>query len=182
MNECIIHYDGLSHHDDSVFVTNRTMKTTLLAKEEHEKWDNRRIFQFKLVPKENIWGIGIIEIHAIPSLQNVFAKSKLILSINSFQNFNSVNKKSKSASTKATTKYVTNGLSPVKGAKRKHFSSSTEKCVMKKMLHFFCQFCHNHLLNYCHLAPRYLLIALFRPECWLCKITELRTKGKYSYQ
>ena len=156
MNECIIHYDGLSRHDDSVFVTNRTMKKTLLAKEEHEKWNNRRIFQFKLVPKENIWGIGIIEIHAIPSLQNVFAKSKLILSINSFQNFNSV--------------------------KRKHFSSSTEKCVMKKILHFFCQFCHNHLLNYCHLAPWYLLIALFRPECWLCKITELRTKGKYSYQ
>ena len=27
MNECVIHYDGLSRYDDPVFVTKRTLKT-----------------------------------------------------------------------------------------------------------------------------------------------------------
>ena len=53
MNECVTHYDSLSGHDDLAFVTTSTLKTMLLAKEKHEKW-NRHIFQFKLVPKENI--------------------------------------------------------------------------------------------------------------------------------
>ena len=54
MNECIIHYNGLSRQNDLVFVTKRTLKTILLAKEEHEKQIDRHIFQFKFVPKENI--------------------------------------------------------------------------------------------------------------------------------
>ena len=54
MNECIIHYDGLSRQNDLVFVTKRTFKTILLAKEEHEKQIDRHTFQFKFVPKENI--------------------------------------------------------------------------------------------------------------------------------
>ena len=36
MNECIIHYDGLSRYDDPVFVTKGTLKTILSAKEEHD--------------------------------------------------------------------------------------------------------------------------------------------------
>ena len=56
---------------------------------------------------------------------------------NSIQNSNSVNEKFKSASTRTTTKEVTNGLSPVKRAKRKRFSSSLEKKVMKKRLQSF---------------------------------------------
>ena len=35
MNECIILYDGLSRFDGPVFVTKRTLKTIVLAKEEH---------------------------------------------------------------------------------------------------------------------------------------------------
>ena len=35
MNECFIHYDGLSRYNDSVFVTKRLLKIALLAKEEH---------------------------------------------------------------------------------------------------------------------------------------------------
>lgn len=62
MDEGIIHYDGLNCYDGPVFVTKRTLKTNLLGKEEHEKRNDRHTFQFKLVPKENIWGIGIIEI------------------------------------------------------------------------------------------------------------------------
>ena len=54
MNELTIHYDGLSRHDDPVFVTKKTLKTMLLAKEKHEKRNDRNIAQFKLVPKENI--------------------------------------------------------------------------------------------------------------------------------
>ena len=77
MNESIIHYDGLSRHDDPVFATARTLKIMLLAKGKHEKRNDRHIFQFKLVPKENIRGIDIIEIHAIPGLHNVFAKSEV---------------------------------------------------------------------------------------------------------
>ena len=90
-------------------------------------WYQKKIFR----------GKGIMEIHAILSLQNVFAKSKLIKSINPFQNFNSANKKFKSASARTSTKEVTNGLSPVKRAKRKRFSSSGEKCVMEKILRSF---------------------------------------------
>ena len=52
MNEGIIDYYGLSHYDDPVFVTERTLKTILLAKEEHEKQNDRHIFQCKLVPKK----------------------------------------------------------------------------------------------------------------------------------
>ena len=37
MNECIIHYDSLSRHNDPVFATKRTSKSILLAKEEREK-------------------------------------------------------------------------------------------------------------------------------------------------
>ena len=33
MNECIVHYDGLSRHDDPVFVTKRTLKSMLSVKE-----------------------------------------------------------------------------------------------------------------------------------------------------
>ena len=54
MNECIIHYDGLSCYDDLVFVTKRTLKLILLAKEEHKKRNDRQIFQCKLAQKENI--------------------------------------------------------------------------------------------------------------------------------
>ena len=53
MTECIIPYDSVSRHNDPAFVTRRTLKTMLLAKEEHEK-RNERHFQFKLVSKENI--------------------------------------------------------------------------------------------------------------------------------
>ena len=35
MNECVIYYDGLNHYNNPVFVTNRTLKTILLAK---RKW------------------------------------------------------------------------------------------------------------------------------------------------
>ena len=37
MNECIIYYDGLNHYNDPAFVTKRTLKTILLAKDEHAK-------------------------------------------------------------------------------------------------------------------------------------------------
>ena len=53
MNECIMHYDGLSCYDDPEFVTERTLKTILLSKE-HEKQHDRHFFQCKLVPKQNI--------------------------------------------------------------------------------------------------------------------------------
>ena len=97
-------------------------------------------FNLNLYQKK-IFCIGIIEIYAIPSLQNVFAKSELIRSINTFKNFNSVNKKINSASTRTTTKKVTNGLSPVKRAKRKRFSSSAGKmCNEKNITIFFASF------------------------------------------
>ena len=51
---------------------------------------------------------------------------------------------------------------------------------MKKYYDLFCQFCHNHLFRYRHLAPWHLIIALFGPEYGLCKIVDLRTKGEYS--
>ena len=56
MIECIIFYDGHSRCNDPVFATKRTLKAILLAKEEHEKRNDRHIFQFKLVPKENVFG------------------------------------------------------------------------------------------------------------------------------
>ena len=43
------------------------------------------------------------------------------------QNFNSVNKRFKSASIRSTTKKVTNGLSPVKRAKKKNAFSHLRK-------------------------------------------------------
>ena len=57
------------------------------------------------------------------------------------QNFNSVNKKFKSASIRSTTKKVTNGLSPVKRAKKKTLSLICEKkCNEKKVIIFFNSF------------------------------------------
>ena len=44
MNECIIYYDGLNHYNNPVFVTNRTLKTILLAKVGHKKRNGRHIF------------------------------------------------------------------------------------------------------------------------------------------
>ena len=81
-------------------------------------------FNLNWYQKKIFWGIGIIEIHAPPSLWNVFDKRNLIPSrIPSRALILSI-KKIKSASTRTTTKEVTNGLSPVNRAKRKRFSSS----------------------------------------------------------
>ena len=141
MNECIIHYDSLSCHNDPVFVTKRTSNQSCQQKKNVKNEMTETFFNVNWYQKKIFRGKGIMEIHAILSLQNVFAKSKLIQSINPFQNFNSVNKKFKSASTRTSTKEVTNGLSPVKRAKRKRFSSSGEKCVMEKILRsFFASF------------------------------------------
>ena len=46
MNECIIYYDGLDCCNNPVNVTKRTLKTILLAKEGHEKRNDRHIFKF----------------------------------------------------------------------------------------------------------------------------------------
>ena len=46
MNECIIYYDGLDYCNNPVNVTKRTLKTILLAKEGHEKRNDRHIFIF----------------------------------------------------------------------------------------------------------------------------------------
>ena len=94
-------------------------------------------FNLNWCQKKIFWGICIIEIHAVPSLQNVFDKRNLIPSrIPSRALILSI-KKIKSVSTRTTSKEVTNGLSPVKRAKRKRFSSSLEKNVQKKSLPSF---------------------------------------------
>ena len=120
MNECIICYDGLSHYNDPEFVT----KTILLAKHEHTKRND--FFNLNWYQKIILWGIVIIEIHAVPSFQNVFDKLNLIPPrIPSRALIPSI-EKLKSVSARKTTKQVTNGLSPVKIAKGKHFSLSLE--------------------------------------------------------
>ena len=40
--EWIIYYDGLNHYNNPV--AKRTLKTILLAKERHEKWNDRHTF------------------------------------------------------------------------------------------------------------------------------------------
>ena len=124
MNECIIHYDGLSHYNDPAFVTKRTLKTILLAKEEHAKWTDRHIFQFKLVPKENILRYRYHRNPRCYKFTERIRQKKSHSIENSIQSSNSVNKKIKSASSRTTTKEVKNGLYPVNRAKRKRFSSS----------------------------------------------------------
>ena len=42
--EWIIYYDGINHYNNPVFVAKRTLKTILLAKEGHEKRNDRRTF------------------------------------------------------------------------------------------------------------------------------------------
>ena len=74
----------------------------------------------------------IIEVHAISSLEKLFAKSELILSINPSRTLIPSIKKSKISSTRTTTKRVTKSISPSKRAKGKRSSSSTKKCVVKK--------------------------------------------------
>ena len=46
--------DVLSSFNDPVFVTEKLLKIITLAEKKHEKRNDRHIFQFKLVPKENI--------------------------------------------------------------------------------------------------------------------------------
>ena len=41
----VLHYSSLSCYNDPVLVTERRLKTILLAKEEHQKLDGRHIFQ-----------------------------------------------------------------------------------------------------------------------------------------
>ena len=118
MNECIIYYDGLSHYNDPAFVNKRTLKTIC-------------------VPKENILRYRYHRNTRCSKLTEHIRQKKSDSIENSFQNSNSVNEKIKSASTRTTTKEVTNGLSPVKRAKRKRFSSSLEKNVMEKRLQSF---------------------------------------------
>ena len=118
MNECIIYYDGLSHYNDPAFVNKRTLKTIC-------------------VPKENILRYRYHRNTRCSKLTEHIRQKKSDSIENSFQNSNSVNEKIKSASTRTTTKEVTNGLSPVKRAKRKRFSSSLEKHVQKKSLPSF---------------------------------------------
>ena len=64
--------------------------------------------------------------------------------------------------------------------KENAFPHPRKKVLGKKGYDVFCQFCQHHLFHYRYLIPRHLLTALFGPECGLCKIVELRTKGKYS--
>ena len=75
MSECIIYYNDLNHYNNPVFVTKGTscwlkkdMKNEMTDTFFNLNWYQKKIFQ----------SIGIIEIHAAPSLQNVFDKSKLI--------------------------------------------------------------------------------------------------------
>ena len=82
MNECIIYYDGFNHCNDPVFVTKRALKTTLLVTEQHKKRKIDTFFNLNWYQKKIFWGIGIIEIHDVLSLQNVFKKSKPIQSRN----------------------------------------------------------------------------------------------------
>ena len=92
MNGCITHYDGPSFYDDPLLVTERRLTTILLAKEEHEKRNDRHIFQYELVPKGNILRYGY---HRNP----YYSKSTKIIhqkradSIDKFiQKFNSIKK------------------------------------------------------------------------------------------
>ena len=75
MNECIIHYDGLSRYDDPVFVTKRTLKTYCELKKNMKNEMTGTIFSLNQYHKKIFRSIGVIEIHASPGLQNVIAKS-----------------------------------------------------------------------------------------------------------
>ena len=134
MDEYIIHYDDLSRYDDPVFVSDRTLETILLAKEEHKKRNERHIFQCKLVPKENSlrYSYHINPCYSKLTESNLQKRADSI--DKSIQNSNSIDKKSKSASTRTTRKKLTTGSSPVKRAKRKRSSSLTEQCATRNRL------------------------------------------------
>ena len=101
-------------------------------------------------------------------------------SINKYiQNSNSINKKFKSASTRTTTKTI-KCLSPIKRNKRKYFSSPAKQCLTKKGLQSFSPVSPTSSVSLLRLgSPTSTNKALFGSECGLCKIVELRTKGKY---
>ena len=138
-----------------------------------------RIFQCKLIPRKIFWGISIIE---KSMLFQVYKKNcqKWADSINKYiQNSNSINKKFKSASTRTTTKTI-KCLSPIKRNKRKHFSSPAKQCLTKKGLQSFSPVSPTSSVSLLRLgSPTSTNKALFGSECGLCKIVELRTKGKY---
>ena len=99
MNECIIHYDGLNRYEDPVFVTERILKTILLAKEEHEKKNDRHIFQCKFELKENILRYRYHRNPCHSDFTKIFRQRRADSIDKSIENSNSINKKSKSAST-----------------------------------------------------------------------------------
>ena len=109
-----MHYDGLSRNDDPVFVTWRTeLNPILLAKEEHEKRNDRHIFQHKLEPKSILRHRYYRSPCYFKFTETI--RQKRADSINkSIHNSNSIDKKSKYLSTKTTTKKVTKIMSPVK--------------------------------------------------------------------
>ena len=95
MDEYIIHYDDLSRYDDPVFVSNRTLETILLAKEEHKKRNERYIFQCKLVPKENSSRYSYHRNPCYSKLTESILQKRADSIDKSIQNSNSIDKKSK---------------------------------------------------------------------------------------
>ena len=102
MNKCITHYDSLSCYGDPVFVTKRTLKTVLLAIEELEKRNDRHIFQCKLAPKESILRNSYNRNPCYSKFTKIICQKQSGSVDKSIQNFNSINKKSKFASTRTT--------------------------------------------------------------------------------
>ena len=93
MNECIILYDGLCRYDDPLFVTTRTLKTILLAKEEHEKRNDGHIFQCKIVPKETFWGYRYHKNPRYSRFTESIGQKQADSIDKSIQNSSSINKK-----------------------------------------------------------------------------------------
>ena len=137
MNECIIHCDGLSHYDNPVIVTERPFKTILLAKDKHEKGNDRQIFQCKLVLKVYILKYKYHRNPCYPKFTKIICQKRADSIIKSIQNSNSIIKKSKSASKRTIRGRVTKRLSPVKRARSKSSSSPAEQCVINKRLQSF---------------------------------------------
>ena len=136
-----------------------------------------------MVPKENILRHGYQTKSTLFQATESIRQKRADSIDKSIPNSNFINKEFKSASTRTTTKKVTKGLSQVKEAKRKRFSSSAKKCVMEKRLRSFLplsptsSFHYHHLF---HIFPQHMLIARLGLECGLWKLVELRTKRKYS--
>lgn len=165
---CFIHYEGRSSYDEPVLVTEKTMKTILAAKKEHEKTNDQHVQQCHSIPAENYLTYTYHRNPCYSTFTKILRKSK-----STTCSTNDVKKRL--SGTRTSNKKVLKGLSPLKRSSRKCAVPQQELTVEKKRLRSFSPASPSDSSSPLG-SPVSRNKFLFGPECQICKKIELRSK------